>query len=225
MCGGREEAAARDSGGEEVATSTTSARRGGGGDDHRIGVGRGDDEHKTFRKGRRHVDEHRTDKGKGGCGSGNNNSDEEHRIDAEIGQNTTKEMMMVVAITAEDRLEYRPSWISEDSHVRMTFEVHKRVMEDKVMEFYAEVRHAGSSSRLSHPGPSTDPAPSHVVALEDVAMRGDNSGEDSDYEEESSSDSTEEDEEVLDTPVGWTRLVLPPPLPIPDLAQVPSFFQ
>ncbi|MED6203242.1 hypothetical protein PIB30_113589, partial [Stylosanthes scabra] len=123
------------------------------------------------------------------------------------------------AITAEDRLEYRPSWISEDSHVRMTFEVHKRVMEDKVMEFYAEVRHAGSSSRLSHPGPSTDPAPSHVVALEDVAMRGDNSGEDSDYEEESSSDSTEEDEEVLDTPVGWTRLVLPPPLPIPDLAQ------
>ncbi|MED6194445.1 hypothetical protein PIB30_028604 [Stylosanthes scabra] len=125
------------------------------------------------------------------------------------------------AITAEDRLEYRPSWISEDSHVRMTFEVHKRVMEDKVMVFYAEVRHAGSSSRLSHPGPSTDPAPSHVVALEDVAMRGDNSGEDSDYEEDSSSDSTEEDEEVLDTPVGWTRLVLPPPLPIPDLAQVP----
>ncbi|MED6114037.1 hypothetical protein PIB30_076432 [Stylosanthes scabra] len=58
------------------------------------------------------------------------------------------------AITADNRLEYRPSWISEDSHVWMTFEVHKRVMDDKFMEFYAEVRHVGSSSGFRPPGPS-----------------------------------------------------------------------
>ncbi|MED6175877.1 hypothetical protein PIB30_082402 [Stylosanthes scabra] len=81
------------------------------------------------------------------------------------------------------------------------------------------------SSRFHPPGPSTGPAPSHVLALEDVAMRDYNSGEDSDYEEESSCHSTEEDEEVPNTPAGCPRLVLPAPLLIPDLAQVPYFFQ
>ncbi|MED6132451.1 hypothetical protein PIB30_019050 [Stylosanthes scabra] len=88
--------------------------------------------------------------------------------------------------TADNRLEYRPSWISEDSHVWMTFEVHKRVMDGKFMEFYAEVRHVGSSRGLFPPGPSTDPAPSPVLALEDATMRDYNSGENSDYEEDSS---------------------------------------
>ncbi|MED6118550.1 hypothetical protein PIB30_003766 [Stylosanthes scabra] len=120
------------------------------------------------------------------------------------------------AITADDRLEYRPSWISEDSHVWMTFEVHKRVLQDKIMEFYAEVHHAGSSRRFRQPGPSTTPAPSHVLALEDVAMRDYNSGADSDYEEESLCESTEEDEEVPNTPVvGCPRLVLPA-TPVPN---------
>ncbi|MED6141457.1 hypothetical protein PIB30_103648 [Stylosanthes scabra] len=129
------------------------------------------------------------------------------------------------AITADNRLEYLPSWISEDSHVWMTFEVHKRVMDVKFMEFYAEVRHVGSSSGFRPPSPSTDLAPSHVLALEDATMRDYNSGEDSDYEEDSSCHSTEEDEEVPNTPAGCPRLVLPPPLPIPDLAHVPCYFQ
>ncbi|MED6115830.1 hypothetical protein PIB30_094497 [Stylosanthes scabra] len=107
----------------------------------------------------------------------------------------------------------------------MTFEVHKRVMEGKFMEFYAEVRHVGSSSGFRLPGPSTDLVPSHVLALEDAAMRDYNSGEDSNYEEDSSCHSTEEDEEVPNTPAGHPRLVLPPPLPIPDLAHVPCSFQ
>ncbi|MED6195623.1 hypothetical protein PIB30_039691 [Stylosanthes scabra] len=87
------------------------------------------------------------------------------------------------------------------------------------MEFFAEVHHVGSSSRFRPPGPSTDSAPSHVLALEDVAMQDYNSEEDLDYEEESSCHSTEEDEEVPNTPTGCPRLVLPAPLPIPDLAQ------
>ncbi|MED6161138.1 hypothetical protein PIB30_057887 [Stylosanthes scabra] len=120
------------------------------------------------------------------------------------------------AITADNRLEYRPSWISKDNHVWMMFEVYKRVMDGKVMEFFAEVRHVGSSSRFRPPGP---------FALEDVVMRDYNSGEDSDYEEESPCHSTEEDEEVPNTPTGCPRLVLPTPLPIPDLAQVPCFIQ
>ncbi|MED6137383.1 hypothetical protein PIB30_064569, partial [Stylosanthes scabra] len=36
------------------------------------------------------------------------------------------------ALTADNQLEYRPSWISKDSHVWMMFEVHKKVRENKV---------------------------------------------------------------------------------------------
>ncbi|MED6225773.1 hypothetical protein PIB30_096936, partial [Stylosanthes scabra] len=81
-------------------------------------------------------------------------------------------------------------------------------MDDKVMKFYAEVRHVGSSSRFRPLGPSTDSAPSHVLALEDVAMWDYNSGKDSDYEEESLCHSTEEDEEVPNTLAGCPQLVI-----------------
>ncbi|MED6114748.1 hypothetical protein PIB30_083499 [Stylosanthes scabra] len=104
------------------------------------------------------------------------------------------------ALTADDRLEYRPSWISEESHVWMTFEVHKRVMEDKVMEFYAEVCHTRCSSSFRPFVPPTTPAPCMLLALKDVAMQDYNSGNDSNYEDESSYDSTEEYEEVPNTP-------------------------
>ncbi|MED6210791.1 hypothetical protein PIB30_067448 [Stylosanthes scabra] len=130
------------------------------------------------------------------------------------------------ALTADDRLEYRPSWISENSHVWMTFEVHKRVMEGKVIEFYVEVRYIGCSSSFCSFVPPTAVAPSMLLALEDVAMCVYNSGDDSDYEDESSYASTEEDEEVSNTPtVGGPRLILPTSLPIPNLADVPSYFQ
>ncbi|MED6174341.1 hypothetical protein PIB30_068162 [Stylosanthes scabra] len=105
------------------------------------------------------------------------------------------------ALIADDQLEYRPSWISEDSHVWMTFKVHKRVMEDKVMEFYAEVRHTGCSSSFRPFVLPTATAPSMLLALEDVAMRDYNSGNDSDYEDESSYASTEENEELPNTPM------------------------
>ncbi|MED6152642.1 hypothetical protein PIB30_093991 [Stylosanthes scabra] len=99
-------------------------------------------------------------------------------------------------------------------------------MDGKVMEFYAEVRHTGCSSSFRPFVPSTATAPSMLLALEDIAMWDYNSGGDSDYEDESSCASTEEDEEVPNTPkVGGPRLILPAPLPIPDLADVPSYFQ
>ncbi|MED6217186.1 hypothetical protein PIB30_015304 [Stylosanthes scabra] len=53
-----------------------------------------------------------------------------------------------------------------------------------------------------------------------------NSDEDSDYDDESSGHSTDEDEIVPNTPAaGGPRLVLPAPKPIPALTDVPSFFQ
>ncbi|MED6113657.1 hypothetical protein PIB30_072866 [Stylosanthes scabra] len=87
-------------------------------------------------------------------------------------------------------------------------------MDGKFMEFYAEVRHVGSSSGFRPPGPSTDPVPSHVLALEDATMQDYNSGEDSDYEEDFSCHSTEEDEEAV---VGHARrhvLILVPGRPV-----------
>ncbi|MED6176447.1 hypothetical protein PIB30_088292 [Stylosanthes scabra] len=101
------------------------------------------------------------------------------------------------AVTPDDRLEYRPSWLSEDRHVWITFEVHRRIMQDRLMEFLAEVRPVGGSS-----------------------------GFHSDYDDESSGHSKDEDEMVPNTPAaGGPRHVLPAPKPIPALADVPSFFQ
>ncbi|MED6216819.1 hypothetical protein PIB30_011410 [Stylosanthes scabra] len=98
------------------------------------------------------------------------------------------------AMSAENKLECRPSWISEDKHIWINFETFLSVC-------------------------STDgPLPINVAAPDDLAMGDYNSGNDFDYEEESSCHSTEEDEDVTNTSsVGDPRLVLPTPLPIPYL--------
>ncbi|MED6133252.1 hypothetical protein PIB30_026711 [Stylosanthes scabra] len=124
------------------------------------------------------------------------------------------------AVTPDDRLEYYPSWLSEDRHVWITFEVHRRIMQDRFMEFFAEVRHVDGSSgfRLYHL--QADPAPINIDPPDY------NSNEDSDYDDESSGHSTDEDELVPNTPAaGGPQLELPAPKPIPALTDVPSFFQ
>ncbi|MED6172014.1 hypothetical protein PIB30_046170 [Stylosanthes scabra] len=123
------------------------------------------------------------------------------------------------AVTPDDRLEYRPSWLSEDRHVWITFEVHRRIMQDRLMEFLAEVRHVGGSSGFCPYQLPAIPVPINIVPPDY------NSGDDSDYDDESSGHSTDEDEMVPNTPVGGPRLVLPAPKPIPALSDVPSFFQ
>ncbi|MED6221872.1 hypothetical protein PIB30_058948 [Stylosanthes scabra] len=76
-----------------------------------------------------------------------------------------------------------------------------------------EVHQDGGSSGFCPFVSPVGPAPIHVVAPDDLAIANYNSGEDSDYEEESSCDSMEEHEAVLNTPtVGGPRLVLPAPL-------------
>ncbi|MED6106832.1 hypothetical protein PIB30_008219 [Stylosanthes scabra] len=124
------------------------------------------------------------------------------------------------AVTPDDRLEYRPSWLSEDRHVWITFEVHRRIMQDRLMEFLAEVRHVGGSSGFRPYKLPAAPAPVNIVPLDY------NSDEDSDYDDESSGHSTDEDEMVPNTPAaGGPRLMFPAPKPIPALTDVPSFFK
>ncbi|MED6180153.1 hypothetical protein PIB30_007664 [Stylosanthes scabra] len=124
------------------------------------------------------------------------------------------------AVTPDDRHEYRPSWLSEDKHVWITFEVHRRIMQDRLMEFLAEVRHVGRSSGFRPYQLPAVPAPINIVPPIY------NSDEDSDYDDESSGHSTDEDEMVPNTPAaGGPRHVLPAPKPIPALTNVPSFFQ
>ncbi|MED6121184.1 hypothetical protein PIB30_027793 [Stylosanthes scabra] len=124
------------------------------------------------------------------------------------------------AVTPNDRLECSPSWISEDRHVWITFEVHRRIMQDRFMEFLTEVRHVGGSSGFRLYQVPAEHAPINIVPPDY------NSDTDSDYEDQSSGNSTEEDELVPNTPtLGGQRLVLPAPKPIPDLADVPSFLQ
>ncbi|MED6205281.1 hypothetical protein PIB30_016264 [Stylosanthes scabra] len=92
------------------------------------------------------------------------------------------------AVTPDDRLEYRPSWLSEDRHVWITSEVHKRIMQDRFMEFLAELRHVGGSGGFHPYQVSTEPVPINIVPPDY------NSDTDSDYEDESSGNSTEEDD-------------------------------
>ncbi|MED6135838.1 hypothetical protein PIB30_050385 [Stylosanthes scabra] len=111
-------------------------------------------------------------------------------------------------VTPDDRLEYRPS------------QVHRRIMQDRFMEFLAEVCHVGESSGFRLYQLPADPAPINIVPPDY------NSDEDSDYDDKSSGDSTDEDELVQNTPAaGGPRLVLPAPKPIPTLTDVPSFFR
>ncbi|MED6212513.1 hypothetical protein PIB30_084046 [Stylosanthes scabra] len=94
------------------------------------------------------------------------------------------------------------------------------------MEFCAKVCHVGGSSGFRPFVPPTVPFPINVAPPDDIAMADYNSADDSDYDEESSCHSTEEDEDIPNTPsVGGPRLVLPAPLPIPNLSEVRSFFQ
>ncbi|MED6157606.1 hypothetical protein PIB30_024775 [Stylosanthes scabra] len=93
-------------------------------------------------------------------------------------------------------------------------------MQDKFMEFFAEVRHVGGSSGFRPYQFQADPAPANIVPPDY------NSDEDSDYDDESSGHNKDEDELVPNTPAaGGPRLVLPAPKPIPALTDVPSFFQ
>ncbi|MED6208653.1 hypothetical protein PIB30_047246 [Stylosanthes scabra] len=116
------------------------------------------------------------------------------------------------AVTPDDRLEYRPLWLSEDKHVWITFEAHRRIMQDRLMEFLAEVRHVGGSSGFCPYQLPAVPAPINIVPPDY------NSGDDSDYDDESSGHSTNEDEMVPNTPAGGPRLMLPAPKPIPALS-------
>ncbi|MED6143412.1 hypothetical protein PIB30_005989 [Stylosanthes scabra] len=98
------------------------------------------------------------------------------------------------AVTPDDRLEYRPSWLSEDKHVWITFEVHRRIMQDMFMEFLAEVRHVGEFGGFHPYQLPAVPSPINIV------LPYYNSDEDSDYDDESSSHSTDGDEHVPNTP-------------------------
>ncbi|MED6115089.1 hypothetical protein PIB30_086833 [Stylosanthes scabra] len=125
------------------------------------------------------------------------------------------------AITAVNGLEYKPSWLSEDNYVWITFEVHRQQMQDRFMEFCAEVLHVGGSSGFRPFVPQTVPSPINVAPPDDVTMTDYNSADDSEYDDESSCHSTEEDEDVPNTPsVRGLRLVLSALLSIPNLSKV-----
>ncbi|MED6142903.1 hypothetical protein PIB30_001670 [Stylosanthes scabra] len=98
--------------------------------------------------------------------------------------------------------------------------MHRRIMQDKFMEFLADVRNVGGSSGFRPYQLPAAPAPINIIPPDY------NSEEDSDYDDESSGHSTDEDELVPNTPTaGGSRLVLSAPKPIPALTDVPSLFQ
>ncbi|MED6157158.1 hypothetical protein PIB30_020825 [Stylosanthes scabra] len=114
-------------------------------------------------------------------------------------------------ITAENKLEYRPSWISEDNHVWITLERYRQV---------------GGSSGFHPFDPPIVPSPINVAAPHDVpcwittlemilTMR-----------RSHRVIARRKRRMSRNTPsVGGSRLVLPAPLPIHNLDEVPSFFQ
>ncbi|MED6159306.1 hypothetical protein PIB30_041156 [Stylosanthes scabra] len=108
------------------------------------------------------------------------------------------------AVTPDNRLEYRPSWLSEDRHVWITFEVHRRIMQDRLMEFLAEVRHVGGSSGFCPYQLPAVPAPINIVPPDYDSV------DHSDYDDESSG--------IARTRMRWSRIL---PLVVRDLCSLP----
>ncbi|RYR63566.1 hypothetical protein Ahy_A04g021372 [Arachis hypogaea] len=121
-------------------------------------------------------------------------------------------------------------WIDGDQYVRVMFDVHARLMPHRMMELYAVVRDVIAGDGLSPLGPEVVPleaTPIHYAQPHDSAD--DSDGEsDSTYVagSESSIDTVSEDEFVPETPSGSVgRFLLPLPLAIPRLSDVPSLYQ
>ncbi|RYR53258.1 hypothetical protein Ahy_A06g028268 isoform D [Arachis hypogaea] len=107
---------------------------------------------------------------------------------------------------------FRQFRLLRDEYVRLMFDIHGRIMVEQVMELSAE-----DDRPLA-------PPPIHVVILVNEAEEGEEVL-DEDYVANSAdsdlSDSGDEDECVLETPVQIVaRHVLPPPLPIPTLSAI-----
>ncbi|RYR53254.1 hypothetical protein Ahy_A06g028268 isoform C [Arachis hypogaea] len=95
---------------------------------------------------------------------------------------------------------FRQFRLLRDEYVRLMFDIHGRIMVEQVMELSAEVGHSGEAEE------------GEEVLDEDYVAN----SADSDL-----SDSGDEDECVLETPVQIVaRHVLPPPLPIPTLSAI-----
>ncbi|RYR50570.1 hypothetical protein Ahy_A07g037191 [Arachis hypogaea] len=121
-------------------------------------------------------------------------------------------------------------WIDGDQHVRVMFDVYTPLMPQHVMDLYAAVRDivvGGGPSPLTPEIVSFEATPIHYVQPHDIANENDSEG-DSTYVtgSESSRDTTFEDEYVPETPSGGVgRFLLPPPLAITRLSDVPSHYQ
>ncbi|RYR53255.1 hypothetical protein Ahy_A06g028268 isoform A [Arachis hypogaea] len=123
---------------------------------------------------------------------------------------------------------FRQFRLLRDEYVRLMFDIHGRIMVEQVMELSAEVGHSGGGSSVHSTYVQDDrplaPPPIHVVILVNEAEEGEEVL-DEDYVANSAdsdlSDSGDEDECVLETPVQIVaRHVLPPPLPIPTLSAI-----
>ncbi|MED6215694.1 hypothetical protein PIB30_000700 [Stylosanthes scabra] len=105
-----------------------------------------------------------------------------------------------------------------NTRVNTLYELKQEDYARQVDEFLVEVRHVGGSSGFRPYQLPAVPTPINIVPPNY------NPDDDSDYDDESSGHSTDDDEMVLNTPAGGPRLVLPAPKPIPALTDVPSFF-
>ncbi|QHO51614.1 uncharacterized protein DS421_1g32370 [Arachis hypogaea] len=110
------------------------------------------------------------------------------------------------------------------------FDVHARLMSQHVMELYAAVRNVVVGNGPSPSAPkvvSLEATPIHYAHPHDSADGSDSEGN-STYVagSGSSSDTVSEDEFIPETPSGSVgRFLLPPPLAIPRLSDVPCHYQ
>ncbi|MED6215817.1 hypothetical protein PIB30_001434 [Stylosanthes scabra] len=117
-------------------------------------------------------------------------------------------------------------WLFNDEHVCVTFECHRRLMPQYVMDFLVEVG-------VSTYGPPVAATPIRTVEPSlppETEIAVDNSESDSEYSEStgsSSSDGAEGADYIPETTAGAgsSRYILPAPPPIPRLDDLPSFFQ
>ncbi|RYR05547.1 hypothetical protein Ahy_B06g085408 isoform B [Arachis hypogaea] len=128
--------------------------------------------------------------------------------------------------------QFRLFRLQKDEHVRLIFDIHRRIVVEQVMELSAEVGHSGCggsihSTYVQDNRPLAPPS-IHVAIPVNDAKEGEEELDD-DYVANSadsdSSDGGDEDEFVPETPTQTVaHHVLPPPHPIPALSAVPSHY-
>ncbi|RYR04182.1 hypothetical protein Ahy_B06g083783 [Arachis hypogaea] len=157
------------------------------------------------------------------------NSDNENLILSSVSGSARKKIERVgyrlLAPTKNEIFRFRLFLLHGDKHVRLMFDIHRKIIAEQVMELFAEV--GDVSSNFVQDDPPLAPKPLHVASpVKDIDVDDKDSNEEYvvDSNESGFSEDDEEEEFILETVEASCRYLLPALDPIQVLSSVPSHY-